>query len=211
MKRTGEKYEAILSAAVRVICTHGYHNTQISKIAREANVADGTIYLYFKSKDDVLISLFREKMGALILTAQEVLQQYHSPRDQLKQLITLHFQHIENDPQLAVVTQIELRQSNPDVRDGIQVIFKQYIRSIEQIVIRGMRQGLFRPDIEIRTTRKMIFGFLDEIITSWIRSGHKYSLLNQVDDVVRLILNGIGNYEQMGEKNEFISLPKTNI
>lgn len=192
MKRTGEKYDAILNAAVRIICKHGYHDTQVSKIAREAGVADGTIYLYFKSKDDVLISLFREKMGAFIATAEEVLRQFRSPEEQLKQLLTLQFTHLENDPQLAIVTQIELRQSHPNVKEGIRSTLKRYIKIIEEIVETGMREGDFRLDIDVRMTRKMIFGFLDEVVTSWIRNEHKYSLLNQVDDIVHLIISGIG-------------------
>lgn len=200
LKRTGEKYKNILDAAVRVICKYGYHDTQVSKIAREARVADGTIYLYFKNKDDVLISLFREKMGAFISTAEEILQQYESSADQLKQLITLHFRHLENDPQLAIVTQIELRQSHPEVREGIRAILKKYIEIIERIVARGVVQGIFRSDIEIRMTRKMIFGFLDEMVTSWIRNQHKYSLLSQVDEMMNLIICGIGKNEDQREE-----------
>lgn len=191
-KRTGEKYEAIIEAAIRVIAEYGYHNAQVSKIAREAKVADGTIYLYFKNKDDVLISLFSEKMGAFISRVEEELAQVDSAVDQLHKLIRLHFEHLEKDHKLAIVTQIELRQSNPEVRRGIGEILKRYLDVIDGIVEKGMREGLFRPDLDVRTTRKMIFGTLDETVTSWIMNGHKYRLIDQIDALHRLFVYGMG-------------------
>ncbi|MFC7442920.1 TetR/AcrR family transcriptional regulator [Laceyella putida] len=196
-KRTGEKYEAIIEAAVRVIAEYGYHNAQVSKIAREAKVADGTIYLYFENKDDVLISLFSEKMGTFISRVEEEMAQVNSAVDQLYKLIRLHFEHLERDHKLAIVTQIELRQSNPEVRKGIGEILKRYLDVIDGIVENGMREGVFRPDLDVRITRKMIFGTLDETVTSWIMNDHKYRLLDQVDALHRLFVYGMGNYHQM--------------
>lgn len=190
-KRTGEKYDAIIDAAVRVIAEHGYHNAQVSKIAREAKVADGTIYLYFKNKDDVLISLFSEKMGAFITQVEEALKSVESAVDQLYTLIRLHFESLEKDRQLATVTQIELRQSNPEVRKGIGEILKRYLDIIDQVVENGIRQGVFRSDLDVRITRKMIFGTLDETVTSWIMNDYKYSLSDQVDPIHRLFINGM--------------------
>ncbi|AUS08302.1 TetR family transcriptional regulator [Laceyella sacchari] len=192
-KRTGEKYEAIIDAATRVIAEYGYHNAQVSKIAREAKVADGTIYLYFENKDDVLISLFSEKMGAFISRAEEELAQVDSAVDQLYKLICLHFEHLEKDHQLAIVTQIELRQSNPEVRKGIGEILKRYLDVIDGIVEKGMREGVFRQDLDVRITRRMIFGTLDETVTSWIMKDHKYRLMDQVDELHRLFVNGMGS------------------
>lgn len=191
-KRTGGKYEAILEAAVRVIAEYGYHNAQVSKIAREAQVADGTIYLYFDSKDDVLISLFEEKMGAFNASLQAALEPIASPVEQLRELIRLHFRHLNQDHPLAVVTQIELRQSNPVVRKGIGKTLKQYLNIIDRIVIKGVEEGYFRADLDVRVTRKMIFGTIDETVTSWIMNDHKYNLTEQVEEIHRLFVNGIG-------------------
>src|SRR4051794_14081424 len=66
LKKNKPKYMQIIDAAVVVIAEHGYHQAQVSKIAKQAGVADGTIYLYFKNKEDILISLFEEKMGTYI-------------------------------------------------------------------------------------------------------------------------------------------------
>ncbi|MBA4601687.1 TetR/AcrR family transcriptional regulator [Thermoactinomyces mirandus] len=190
-KRTGEKYEAIIEAAVRVIAENGYHNAQVSKIAREAKVADGTIYLYFKNKDDVLISLFNEKMGSFITSVEKAISKEASPVEQLRKLIRLHFKHLEKDRKLALVTQIELRQANPEVRKGIGKVLKRYFIVIDSILEKGKSSGVFYEDLDIRIARKMVFGTLDETVTSWIMNDFKYSLSDQADAIHRLFIHGM--------------------
>ncbi|SMO35741.1 TetR/AcrR family transcriptional regulator [Melghirimyces algeriensis] len=190
-KRTGEKYDAIINAAVRVIAQYGYHQAQVSKIAREANVADGTIYLYFENKDDVLVSLFNEKMGAFISDVEKALSNVPSPVNQLRELIRLHFEYLQADAQLAIVTQIELRQSKPAVRKEIGLILKRYLGVIDRVIQDGIKDGLFREDIDVRTARRMIFGTMDETVTSWIMKDCKYSLTDQVEPMLDLFLNGL--------------------
>lgn len=191
VKRTGDKYEAIIDAAVKVIARHGYHNAQVAKIAREAQVADGTIYLYFENKDDVLTSLFREKMGRFIQEMEKTLSQITDPAEQLKTLIDGHFRHLQQDEELAIVTQIELRQSNPSVRKVIGQILKSYLNIIDQIILSGQKSGCFRRNVDVKIARKMIFGTLDETVTSWIMNGRKYSLLDMVDEIHDLFLHGL--------------------
>lgn len=190
-KRTGKKYDTIIDAAVKVIARHGYHNAQVSKIAREAEVADGTIYLYFENKDDVLTSLFREKMGRFIAKMEETIHGISDPAEQLRKLIEMHFHHLETDPELAIVTQIELRQSNPAVRKAIGQILKPYLDTIDSIIVTGQKAGVFRRSVDVKIARKMIFGTLDEIVTSWIMNGRKYSLLGMADDIHDLFLHGL--------------------
>ena len=190
-KRTGEKYEAIIDAAVKVIARHGYHNAQVSKIAREAQVADGTIYLYFENKDDVLTSLFREKMGRFIQDMERTLADIEHPAEQLRTLIDLHFRYLEADPELAIVTQIELRQSNPFVRKVIGQILKSYLNIIDGIIVSGQEAGIFRRNVDVKIARKMVFGTLDETVTSWIMNGRKYSLVDMVGSIHDLFLHGL--------------------
>lgn len=191
VKSTGEKYEAIIDAAVKVIARHGYHHAQVAKIAREADVADGTIYLYFENKDDILTSLFREKMGRFIREVEQALESVQSPAEQLKTLVEMHLRHLEEDPELAIVTQIELRQSNPLVRKVIGQILKKYLNVIDRIVTSGQESGVFRPHIDVKIARKMIFGTLDETVTSWIMNGRKYSLTSIAKAIHDLFLHGL--------------------
>lgn len=190
-KRTGEKYHAIIDAAIKVIAHNGYHNSQVTKIAREAQVADGTIYLYFENKDDILVSLFRTKMTEFVEQVQQKIDTVKSAEEKLYQLIYMHFVQFTLDKNLAIVTQIELRQSNRKIREGIGSTLKKYHQLIEELIGVGIDQGKFRHDLDIRVMRQMIFGTLDEIVTSWVMKDMKYNLLGLVQSVYFLILNGV--------------------
>lgn len=190
-KKTGEKYQAIIDAAVRVIARQGYHNAQVSRIAKEAKVADGTIYLYFENKDDILISLFNEKMGAFIEEGRGRLAQAESIEQKLYILVHTHLSQLSRDQELAKVTQIELRQSNQEISEGIGAVMKQYFDLIEELIREGIEKGVFRSDLDVRLARKMIFGTLDEVTTSWVMKQCKYDLLSHVDPIHNLFQFGL--------------------
>lgn len=190
-KKTGEKYQAIIDAAVRVIAKHGYHNAQVSRIAKEAKVADGTIYLYFENKDDILISLFSEKMGQFIETCRKRISTAKSIDEKLFVLVTSHLGYLGNDPDMAKVTQIELRQSNPEISDALGQIVKHFFNLIDEVVQAGIQEGAFRADIDVRMARMMIFGTLDQAVTTWIMKQCKYDLLSSVDPIHNLFLFGL--------------------
>jgi len=190
-KKTGEKYQAIIEAAVRVIANNGYHNAQVSKIAKEANVADGTIYLYFKNKEDLLISLFHEKMGEWITVTKEAIDQEKTAPKKLLALIHTHFYHLSTHVNFAYVTQVEMRQSNPRIREGVRRSVKSYLNLIDEVIELGMKEGVFRSDIQLFTIRKMVFGTLDEAVTAWLMNDRKYELMNQVIPIHTLFINGL--------------------
>ncbi|SFR05033.1 TetR/AcrR family transcriptional regulator [Desulfoscipio geothermicus] len=190
-KRTGEKYNAIIEAAVKVIAENGYHNSQVSKIAREAGVADGTIYLYFKNKEDLLISLFQVKMGDFTAGARKELNDMQNPFAKLAKLISLHFNLLEADRHLALVVQIQLRQSNASIREGIAAPLKKYFKIIEEIFNEGVRSNVFRQDINPKLARQMIFGTMDEVATSWVMSQRHYSLKDQIIPVYNLLAQAL--------------------
>lgn len=190
-KKTGEKYEAIIDAAVRVIAKHGYHNAQVSRIAKEAKVADGTIYLYFENKDDILISLFNEKMGQFIEACRERIQRAGTADQKIYEIIANHLGLMAGDPDMAIVTQIELRQSNPEVNQGIGAVLKKYFNLIEDVIREGMEDGIFHEDLDIRMARVMIFGTIDQAATSWIMKQFKFDLISLVDPIHNLFLNGL--------------------
>jgi len=194
-KKTGEKYQAIIDAAVRVIAKQGYYSAQVSKIAKEAKVADGTIYLYFENKDDILISLFNEKMGQFVETNRKRIAEAATIEQKLYVLVHTHLSQLAMDQEFAKVTQIELRQANQEINEGIGTVMKQYFNLIEEVIVEGMEQGIFRPDIEVRVARKMIFGTLDEVTTSWVMKQCKYDLVSHVDSIYNLFLLGIKGKE----------------
>ncbi|RKQ37948.1 TetR/AcrR family transcriptional regulator [Oceanobacillus halophilus] len=191
MRTNKPKYHQIIEAAVRVIAKNGFHGSQVSKIAKEARVADGTIYLYFKNKEDILITMFKEKMGQFIEKIVEQTSKREYADEKLLTLIEMHFGQLSKDHDLAIVTQLELRQSNYDLRLEINNVLKPYLSVIDDILKEGIEQDIFRDDIKITLVRQMIFGTLDEIVTNWVMKECKYDLLEEIPLVHQLLLGGI--------------------
>jgi len=189
--RKREKYMAIIDAALEVFAEYGYHNCQVAKIARRAGIADGTIYLYFANKEDVLVSVYREKMNEFITLLKALLQNYTAAIDKLTSLVNFHFNHLENNPSLANFMQIQLRQSEASIRSGIAEQLKQYYQLIEKLVDEGKQQGSFNPQIKTKVAREVIFGSMDEIVSCWVFSSRKYSLSKNADDVLIILKSGL--------------------
>mgnify|MGYP003417694695 FL=1 len=191
LKRDKPKYKQIIDAAVIAIAESGYHQAQVSKIAKQAGVADGTIYLYFKNKEDILISLFEEKMSVFVDNLKLIIKDENSASEKLGQMIENHFQVLANDRHLATVTQLELRQSNKEIRLKINAILKEYLKMIDQIIIEGMVSGEFKPSMDVRIARQMVFGTIDEISTTWVMNENRYNLMDLAPKVKEMLLNGV--------------------
>ncbi|MFD2612258.1 TetR/AcrR family transcriptional regulator [Paenibacillus gansuensis] len=189
--KKSEKYEMILEGALKVFAEHGYHRSQVSKIAKAAGVADGTIYLYFKRKEDLLICLFREKLGELVEKFENSVRDLDDVKEALRKVCEIHYTELENNVDLAHVTQIELRQSSMELRKEIGLAFKPYILLIENLLHKGIEQQVFKPDLDVKLVRLLLFGAMDEVVTSWLISGRKYSLSAQVDGTMDFFFNGI--------------------
>ena len=191
VKKNKPKYKQIIDAAVVVIAEYGYHQAQVSKIAKQAGVADGTIYLYFKNKEDILISLFEEKMGEFVKKIEAGMSGAESASDQLAALIQKHFEIMSEDPHLAIVTQLELRQSNKELRVKINGILKGYLALLDNVLKAGITSGEFQSTLNCKLVRQMIFGTLDEIVTTWVMNEQKYSLPSLAEEVHSLFINGL--------------------
>ncbi len=193
--RKREKYMAIIDAALEAFAEYGYHNCQVAKIARQAGIADGTIYLYFANKEDVLVSVYREKMNEFMTRLKALLQLHTSALEKLSVLVNFHFNHLEKNPSLANFIQIQLRQSDASIRSGIAEPLKQYYQLIETLIDEGKEQGIFNPQIRTKVAREVIFGSMDEIVSCWVFSSKKYSLSKNVDDVLTILKSGLTVYQ----------------
>ncbi|WP_233881043.1 TetR/AcrR family transcriptional regulator [Virgibacillus halodenitrificans] len=191
MKKNKPKYKQIIDAAVVVIAENGYHASQVSKIAKKAGVADGTIYLYFKNKEDILVSVFEEKMGQFIEEIEKGISDKQTANDKLLTLIMLHFRQLADNHHLATVTQLELRQSDPQLRLKINKVLKPYLLVIDSIIKEGIEGSGFRDNLNTQLVRQMIFGTLDETVTNWVMKERKYDLVAQAEDVHALLINGL--------------------
>ncbi|CAL1524716.1 Fatty acid metabolism regulator protein [Bacillus subtilis] len=193
MKQKRPKYMQIIDAAVEVIAENGYHQSQVSKIAKQAGVADGTIYLYFKNKEDILISLFKEKMGQFIERMEEDIKEKATAKEKLALVISKHFSLLAGDHNLAIVTQLELRQSNLELRQKINEILKGYLNILDGILTEGIQSGEIKDGLDVRLARQMIFGTIDETVTTWVMNDQKYDLVALSNSVLELLVSGIHN------------------
>jgi TetR/AcrR family transcriptional regulator, fatty acid metabolism regulator protein len=187
------KYRAILNAAIRVMAEYGYHNAQISKIARLAGVADGTVYLYFKNKEDILVSILRETIEDIRQKVEDELANVTDPVDGLARLIAIHLSVLGQNQDLATVTQVHLRNSDIEVRKQIAEIMRPYQSIIQRLIEEAIRTGRFRVDLDPRIARRMVFGTLDETITAWILTGAKYDLQSLAAPILDALLKGCQN------------------
>ena len=184
------KRDAILRAAIDVFAERGFFNAQVADVARAAGVAAGTVYLYFRSKDDLLVQLFerttREAFGEARAAAAEV----RDPAERLRLFARLHLARLGRDRNLAIVFQVELRQSVKFMERLSSTLLRDYLGHIRSAFADGQAAGVFRADFNPTTAAKMFFGALDEMATNWILSGRRYSLEADADPVVDLFLRG---------------------
>jgi TetR/AcrR family fatty acid metabolism transcriptional regulator len=185
------KRELILRAAITSFARHGYFNAQVADIAREAGVAAGTVYLYFRSKDDVLVSIFEKTMTDARAEALAALEPLEDPVDRLKALARVHLDRLGRDRNLAVVFQVELRQSTKFMERFSTTYLREYLGLMRDTIASAQESGAFRADINPTLAAKVFFGALDEMATNWILSRRRYALANEADAVVEILLNGL--------------------
>jgi TetR/AcrR family fatty acid metabolism transcriptional regulator len=187
-----DKREAILRAAVKVFARKGYFNSKVADIASEAGIADGTVYLYFKSKDEVLRSVFDRTMEDFISEGRDQLSVIHAPQEKLRWLAHFHLRKLGADRNLAIVFQVELRGSTKFMEEFSEKGFRDYLDVIRRVIEEGQSRKEFRQDINPKTAAKIFYGALDEMVTNWILSKKSYPLEPFADEVLKVFLGGIG-------------------
>ncbi|HZP48447.1 MAG TPA: TetR/AcrR family transcriptional regulator C-terminal domain-containing protein [Vicinamibacterales bacterium] len=185
------KRDAILRAAIDVFADRGYFNAQVADVARAAGVAAGTVYLYFRSKDDLLVSIFERSMRVALEEGRQVLERTRDPRERLRQFARLHLGRLGRDRNLAIVFQVELRQSTKFMERFSSTLLRDYLGLIRDAIADGQRDGAFRDDVKPTVAAKVLFGALDEMATNWILSKRRYALEPEADAVLDLFVNGV--------------------
>lgn len=185
------KREAILRAAIRVFARNGYFSSKVADIARAADVADGTVYLYFKSKEEILHSIFDQNMAEALASGRKLIEKITDPREKLRRIALLHLERLGADRDLAVVFQVELRGSTKFMQEFSAAGFAEYLKLLCQIFEEGQRAGVFRKDLNAKVVSKILFGALDEMATNWIISKRSYKLEPMADIVMDVFINGV--------------------
>ena len=189
--RDPDKPQQIIDAAVRVFARTGYYNSRVSDIAREAGIASGTIYLYFKTKEEILVTLFREKMAEWVTLVRREVARETDPVAKIRRIIALHFTMIERNPDLAEVVQVELRQGQKFFRGASAHEVSAYFGVIADVLEEGVAAGRMRKDLPVKIATKMLFGAMDQLATSWVLGKRAYRLSEAAEPVATIFLKGV--------------------
>ena len=191
-RKNNEKYYRIIVAATKVFAKKGFYQSKISEIAKEAKVADGTIYIYFENKDDILISLFEEQMKAVINNMEVQISGIDDPAKRLERFASTHLDLIEKNQDMAEIIQVELRQSGKFMKEYKNEKFIQYLDIIEDIISEGQEKGIFRKDVIPKVAKRAFFGALDEVSRFWVLSSRRqYDIRTVARQISEYFLNGI--------------------
>jgi TetR/AcrR family fatty acid metabolism transcriptional regulator len=186
-----DKRAKILDAATRVFAERGFFGAQVADIAHRAGIAAGTVYLYFRSKDEVLLSLFDRTMRDAIREGRAALDGIDDPAERLRRIARLHLERLGRDRDLAIVFQVELRQSTKFMTRLSTTQLRDYLGLIRDTIADGQARGAFRPRVPATLGAKIFFGALDEMATNWILSDRRYALVEDADAVVDVFLHGV--------------------
>lgn len=187
-----DKYHRILEAAVKVFAVQGFFASTIAQIAKEAGVADGTIYLYFKNKEDILIQFYQHKAKQIFERFREQVRRPGTAEDKLRRLIYSHLIEFQNDPNMAIVYQAETHQSIRMGNKHIKEMSKLYRDIITEIIELGQAEGTIRRDLYLGLVKRFINGAVEEVINAWLHAGRSYDLISMTDPLVDLFIRGIG-------------------
>jgi TetR/AcrR family transcriptional regulator, fatty acid metabolism regulator protein len=187
-----DKRDAILKAAVKVFAQHGYFQSQVADVARVAGVAAGTVYLYFRSKDDLLVSIFERVMSEAIAEGRAALAGIADPIERLRRIAHLHLDRLSRDRDLAIVFQVELRQTTKFMERFSNTLLRDYLGILRDVIADGQAAGVVRRGINPTLAAKMLFGALDEMATNWMLSHRRSSLDGVADAVVDVFVHGVG-------------------
>jgi TetR/AcrR family fatty acid metabolism transcriptional regulator len=185
------KPQQIIEAAIRVFARTGYYNSRVADIAREAGIASGTIYLYFRTKDEILVTLFREKMAAWVAHVQREIAGEPDAVAKIRRLVALHFRVLEDEPDLAEVVQVELRQGQKFFRGASAQEVSAYFELIGSVLLEGVEAGLIRPDLPVKVATKVLFGAMDQVATSWVLGRRSHRLSDSAESVASIFLEGV--------------------
>jgi TetR/AcrR family transcriptional regulator, fatty acid metabolism regulator protein len=200
--RTLDKRRRILDAAVFVFARKGYFAARVADIAKKAGVADGTIYLYFRNKEDILVRLFDEVMSEHVEEARKAVRALPSAPQRLLAVAERHLGVLGANRDLAAVFQVELRQSTRFMERFTASWLRDYFALLDEVMEQGQRDGCLRADMNRTLAAKVLFGALDETVTSWLLADKPYPLEDLAAPVVDLFLRGAGQDHRTDVKGD---------
>ena len=178
---------------MKVFARQGFYQSTVAQIAREAGVADGTIYLYFKNKDDILVQFFSYRTKQVFERFRAEVNKSANSLDKLRNLIRRHLTEFQRDRDMAVVYQVETHQNSRLAEDQIREMSQMYQDLVSEIVETGQQEDSIRKDLYVGLVKRFILGAVDEVINTWLHSDKNYDLVSMADPLVDLFVRGIGS------------------
>jgi TetR/AcrR family fatty acid metabolism transcriptional regulator len=182
---------AILESAVRVFAENGFFAARIRDIAAGAGVAEGTIYLYFDGKDDLLLTAFRDKVAEFCASVRDLLSSSLPFQERLSRFVAHQFESIEADPPLATVLLLESRQSSKFYGGAVRDVLRAYAQAIDELLASGQHSGELRPDADVPLARRMLIGALEEIELEWLLGDRTRPLVPMAPRVAATFFRGL--------------------
>lgn len=186
-----ERRRVILASAVREFAQHGFFAARIRDIAAGAGIAEGTIYLYFGGKDDLLLTAFREMVDAFCGAVTEILAAELPFPERLERFIQLQFRSIERDPAVATVLLLESRQSSKFYGGAVRDVLRSYAAAIDELLASGVSEGAIRPDADLSVARRMLIGTLEEVELEWLLGDRSRPLIPFAPRVAATLYRGL--------------------
>ena len=159
-------------------------------------MADGTIYLYFQNKNDILVQFFSYKTRQVFSSFRKEVDKADNTVGKLRNLIRRHLEEFQSDMNMAIVYQAETHQSIRLFEEQIKEMSKMYLDIVSEIVEQGQEEGVIRKDLYLGLVKRFILGAVDEVVNTWLHSGGKYDLVSMADPLVELFMRGIGTYKE---------------
>jgi len=181
----------ITAAAFAVFAEKGFASAKLDEIAARAGLSKGALYLYFETKEDILITVFREKMAEWVASLRREVAAERDPLAKVRKIVALHFRVLEDNPELAEVLQVELRQGQKFFRGASAHEVSAYFGVINDVLEEGAASGQIRRDLPVKIATKMLFGAMDQLATSWVLGKRAYRLTDAAEPVATIFLQGV--------------------
>jgi len=189
-KNKSEKYNKILNSAGAVFAEYGFYKATIAQIAARAGVADGTLYLYFKNKDDILYQFISFKTDVVFKKMNGAVEKGQNAEEKLRYLIRCHLEEFQNDKNMAIIFQSEVRYLR-DIESQIKDISKMYLDLLSDIIEQGQTEGSMRQDLFVGLVKRFILGAVEGVISTWVSAAGRYDLVSMADPLVDLYMRGV--------------------
>ncbi len=171
-KKSERTRKAILNAAIKVVAKNGYYNALTAEIAKEAGVAAGTIYNYFENKDDLLISIFNEKLGEMVETLRGAMEGMDDPDSKISVIVSSVMSLLQTDRDLAEIIVVELRQSAKFLKGSAMIKMLEFLGLIEEVVVEGQAKSLYRRNVDPAVVAVLLVGCMESVVSMWIVGDH---------------------------------------